>query len=165
MVSDPSGGNFIIITNPNDASNQITLWSKDKPDIHTRSYALRGKVRYIDVNGIGYFNLWNEFRAPEPGSPKLCYFSRTLADDGPTMKITGSSNWRGLLIPFDASANQLPLERLELDLSFAGHGEVSLSDLDLLEFGNAPEMWSSLSVKTGGPAHSNASRKAGSTAD
>jgi hypothetical protein len=158
MVPDPNGGNFIIITNPNDASNQITLWSTTKPDIQTRSYALRGKVRYIDVNGIAYFNLWNEFRAPEPGSPKLSYFSRTLDADGPMMKITGSSNWRSLLIPFDASANKLPLDRLELDLVFAGRGEVSLSDLDLLEFGAAAEMWASLGVKPEPPATAPAPR-------
>jgi hypothetical protein len=144
LAPDSTGGNFIIITKRDNDPAEAPLWTSTDPGIHTRCYALRGKVRYLGVVGVGYFNLWNEFQSPEAGSAKASYFTRTLADDGPMMKVTGSSNWRPIIIPFDASASKVPLKRLELDFVFAGPGEVNLTDLDLLEFAGPAEMWAAL---------------------
>lgn len=123
---------------------QLPLWKLEKPGITKKCYALRGKVRYKDVAGIGYLELWNVFPADVAGKPDLRAFSRSLATTGPFARITGTSDWRDVFIPFDATqATQLP-KALELNLCLAAAGEVEMTGLELVEFDNPEAMWGTI---------------------
>ncbi len=150
--NDSAVGDFISIVQKEAQPSNLLLWSKNEPGIHTKCYALRGKIRYHDVVGVGYLNLWNEFAGPEVTSPKQTYFTRTLAEEGPLRKITRSSEWRPFFVPFDASQAKTQPTRLELDLVLAGAGAVDLSDFDLLEFADPGTMWGAMGVSAGAAA-------------
>ena len=108
----------------------------------TKFYALRGKLRYKDVDGTGYLETWNEF--PEQGQPNIRAFSRSLAEHGPFGKLSGTSDWRDVFIPFNAEGTKQPLAKLELNLVLAGAGEVEITDLQLIEFADSGAMWGAL---------------------
>jgi hypothetical protein len=97
-------------------------WSP--PKIPQSSYVLRGRVKYESVQGIGYLELLNQF--PSRGS----YFTRTLGQGGPMGQLTGTSDWRDVILPFYAGDAGQP-EKLVLNLSLAGPGIVELTDLEL----------------------------------
>ena len=129
-------------TEPKPAS--IALWKVENPGVKTKFYALRGKLRYKDVDGTGYLETWNEFAANEQGQPNIRAFSRSLADYGPFGKLSGTSDWRDVFIPFNAEGTKQPLAKLELNLVLAGAGEVEITDLQLLEFADSGAMWAAL---------------------
>ena len=108
----------------------------------TKFYALRGKLRYKNVDGTGYLETWNEF--PEQGQPNIRAFSRSLAEYGPFGKLSGTSDWRDVFIPFNAEGTKQPLAKLELNLVLAGAGEVEITDLQLIEFADSGAMWGAL---------------------
>ena len=120
----------------------IALWKVENPGVKTKFYALRGKLRYKNVDGTGYLETWNEF--PEQGQPNIRAFSRSLADYGPFGKLSGTSDWRDVFIPFNAEAAKQPLAKLELNLVLAGAGEVEITDLELIEFADSGAMWAAL---------------------
>lgn len=124
-----------------DRAKTLPLWKLDDPGISKKCYALRGKMRYKDVSGIGYLEMWNEFPAEKPDVPKPRYFSRTLAATGPLSSITGSSDWREVYIPFDATQSAELPKALELNLRLEGTGEVEITSLVLMEFEDAAAMW------------------------
>src|SRR5438876_9345597 len=127
-------------TEPKPAS--IALWKVESPGVTTKFYALRGKLRYKNVDGTGYLETWNEF--PEQGQPNIRAFSRSLAQYGPFGKLSGTSDWRDVFIPFNAEAAKQPLVKLELNLVLAGTGEVEITDLQLIEFADSGAMWGAL---------------------
>ena len=131
---------------------QLPLWKLEKPGITKQCYALRGKVRYKDVSGVGYFELWNEFPPEKPGGPAPRYFSRSLAETGPFSRITGSSDWRDVFIPFNASGAAEHPQALELNLSLPGAGEVEVTSLVLVQFDNAEAMWGTIVTGTASPS-------------
>lgn len=98
----------------------------DQPQLTGPRYALRGQVRYDNVEGIGYLEMWNYF----PGGGQ--YFSRTLAEQGPMMKLKGTSGWRPFVLPFDATGAPPPL-RLVVNVVLQGRGIVYLGPLELTE--------------------------------
>ena len=98
----------------------------DKPSVKGPRYALTGQVRYEGVEGDGYLELWNHF--PDGGA----YFSRTLADAGPMMKLHGSSAWRTFTLPFDATGAPPPT-RLVFNVVLPGRGTVFLGPVRLVE--------------------------------
>jgi hypothetical protein len=122
----------------------LPLWKIETPGITKKCYAVRGKVRHKDVTGSGYLELWNVFSAEVAGKPELRAFSRTLAEQGPLSRITGSSDWREVFIPFDATQATQPPKALELNLNLPGSGEVEVSSLELVEFDNAAAMWAAI---------------------
>ena len=73
------------------------------------------------------------------------FFSRTLADVGPMKKISGTSPWRTVWIPFDATESKTLPEALDLNLVLPGSGSVELSSLELYQFADAGAMWAALS--------------------
>jgi hypothetical protein len=97
----------------------------EPPDLGTVGYALRGDVRYTDVAGQGYLELWSEF--PDGGR----YFSRTLAADGPLAAVTGTSVWRPFELPFVLAGEGGP-RRLELNLVLPGAGTVAVGPVRLV---------------------------------
>ena len=59
-------------------------------------YALSGQIRYEGVDAAGYLGCGITF-------PISQYFSRTLGDAGPMMKLQGTSGWRAFTLPFDST--------------------------------------------------------------
>jgi hypothetical protein len=109
-------------TNPTSA----TVLQIENPQITAPRYHITGKVRYQNVEGTGYLEMWSYF----PGGGQ--YFSRTLADQGPMMKLQGSSEWRPFVLPFDATGAPAPT-RLVVNVFLQGRGTVYLGPLELSE--------------------------------
>lgn len=107
------------------------------PPIQQKQWRLKGEVRYADVEGNAYLEMYSYF-------PEGSYFSRTLAPMGPLSWITGSSEWREFILPFDASQSQDPTpEKLEFNLVMPGKGWVELRSVALYDgldpaFGGKP---------------------------
>ncbi len=97
----------------------------ERPPITGRAYAVTGQVRYQDVEGQGYLEMWTVF----PDGQR--FFSRTLAAQGPLAALHGESSWRRFELPFDISgASQAP-SRLEINLMLPGRGAVWLGPMHL----------------------------------
>jgi hypothetical protein len=109
----------------------VTLVEIANPGITRDRYVVRGRVRYRGVVGDGYLEMWNVFG--DGGR----YFTRTLGDSGPLQKITGDSEWRDFGLYFDATGAKSPVEKLVIGLVLPGAGEVSLSDMTLVELDSA----------------------------
>src|SRR5256884_3327564 len=97
----------------------------DHPQIAGRRYVASGEVRYQDVGGGGYVEMWTV----SPDGRR--FFSRTLAAQGPRAALHGESSWRRFELPFDMSgASQAP-SRLEINLMLPGRGAVWLGPMHL----------------------------------
>src|SRR2546425_2124342 len=97
----------------------------DHPQIAGPRYVVSGEVRYQDVEGQGYLEMWTVF----PDGQR--FFSRTLAAQGPLAALHGESNWRRFELPFDLSgASQAPIS-LEINLVLSGPGTVWLGPMHL----------------------------------
>ena len=105
----------------------VTLAEIANPGITKDRYMVRGRVRYRGIVGEGYLEMWNLFG--DGGR----YFTRTLGDAGPLQKITGSSEWRDFGLYFDATGAKAPPETLIIGLVLPGAGEVSISNMTLVE--------------------------------
>ncbi len=117
--------------------SSVTVLTIDHPEVTGPRYALTGRVRYEGVEGTGYLELWNYF--PNGGQ----FFSRTLGDAGPMMRLQGTSAWRSFTLPFDATDAPPPM-RLVVNVVFQGRGTVYLGPLQLVD---AP----GLDVRAGAP--------------
>jgi len=104
----------------------VTVAIIERPAIKGPRYAVTGQVRYEGVEGAGYLEMWSHF--PNGGH----YFTRTLADAGPMMKLQGSSGWRQFTLPFDATGAPPPT-RLVVNLVLPGRGVVYLGPLQLVD--------------------------------
>jgi hypothetical protein len=91
-----------------------TIMVIDQPKISAAVYMIRGKVKYENVGGKGYFELWSHFG---DGS---AYFSRTLSDTGATQALSGSSDWRDFELAFDSTGAKAPLQKLVFNLVLPG---------------------------------------------
>ncbi len=60
------------------------------------AYVVAGQVRYQDVDGQGYLEMWTVF----PDGQR--FFTRTLGAQGPLAALHGESNWRRFELPFDS---------------------------------------------------------------
>jgi hypothetical protein len=105
----------------------VNLTEIVNPGITRDRYVVRGRVRYRGVVGDGYLEMWNLFG--DGGR----YFTRTLRDAGPLQKITGSSEWRDFGLYFDATGAAAPPEKLTIGLVLPGGGEVTISNMTLVE--------------------------------
>jgi hypothetical protein len=112
VIADTAGGTF-------------PLAKIDAPDLGTVGYAIRGQVRYADVAGQGYLEMWSYFA---DGSQ---YFSRTLATEGPMAALTGTADWRAFELPFSLQGATGP-ERLEVNVVLPGSGTVEVGPLELV---------------------------------
>jgi hypothetical protein len=63
----------------------VTLLMLEKPGITSARYALRGQVRYDQMERTGYLEMWSFL----PGGGR--FFTRTLAGSGPLASLTGTS--------------------------------------------------------------------------
>jgi hypothetical protein len=121
------GGKILKISNPGSAPLQVTVLTIAKPHVTSDFYGLRGQVRYEDVSGDGYLEMWNDF----PGGGH--YFARTLLPAGPMGKLSGTSDWRELLLPFNSAGAGAHPDRLTINVVLPGHGTVFLTPLELFE--------------------------------
>jgi hypothetical protein len=104
------------------------------PGISAPVYALKGMIRYANVQGDGYLELDSHF------GDKGTFFTRSLAASGPLGKLSGNSDWRQFVLPFNASSgdpadgtSRLP-EKLSLALYLPGLGSVSLRNVALYQY-------------------------------
>ncbi len=123
-------GSVSLASKPGQGLN-MTLAEIANPGITQDRYVVRGRVRYRGVVGEGYLEMWNLFG---DGSR---YFTRTLDVVGPLQKITGSSEWRDFGLYFDATGAKAPPETLIIGLVLPGAGEVSISNMTLVELDSA----------------------------
>ena len=104
------------------------------PGISSPVYALKGMIRYQNVEGDGFLQLDNHFGA------RGTYFTKSLAPTGPLRKISGSSDWRPFLLPFyantgDQADGTSPLpEKLTLGVYLPGSGTVSIRGVSLYQY-------------------------------
>jgi len=99
------------------------------PGITASNYALVGEVRYENVEGTGYLEMWNYF----PNG--TMYFSRTLGDSGPLQSLSGSCGWRSFTLPFyiDNAAKMRP-SKLDFNVVLPGSGTVYLGPMKLVQY-------------------------------
>lgn len=140
----PEGQAALELTSTNPAGSRFALLTITNPPVTRAVYALAGQIRYQDVEGRGYLEMWS--RIPGRGD----FFSRTLAARGPLASLQGSSDWRPFVLPFNR-ANAAPPTALYLNLVLPGRGRVWISDIRLREsdnFGALVGAW--WSDRTGG---------------
>jgi hypothetical protein len=117
LTADAGGGLFSLI-------------AIDAPDLGRTGFAVRGRVRYNDVGGSGYLEMWSVFA---DGSR---YFSRTLGTDGPMAVLTGTSEWRPFELPFFLEG-AAPPGRLEVNVVLPASGTVEVGPLEVVRFPEA----------------------------
>lgn len=104
----------------------VTVATLARPAIETDRYVVTGEIRYEDVDGKGYVEMWSVF---DEGR----YFSRTNLDQGPMRAIEGSSDWRAIALPFDATGASSRPRELIVGVVLPGAGSVTLRPLTLSE--------------------------------
>jgi hypothetical protein len=117
LSADGSGGLFPLI-------------AVDAPDLGRVGYSVRGRVRYSDVIGSGYLEMWSVFA---DGSR---YFSRTLGTEGPMAVVTGTSDWRPFELPFFLEG-VAPPSRLEINVVLPASGTVEIGPLEVVRLAEA----------------------------
>ena len=122
------GRTVLKIENTNDAPLQVTILKIERPAITSTTYAVLGEIKYENVQGSGYLEMWNYFPPLSPGLPEGQYFSRTLgeAGSGPMGRISGTSSWRPFSLPFERTGMTNVPTRLEINLYLPGRGVVWL---------------------------------------
>ena len=105
-----------------------------QPGISSPVYALKGMLRYEDVEGDAYLQMNNDF-----GDTGV-FFTKSMAPSGPLGKISGSSDWRPFVLPFytsqgdQASASPLAPDELTLVLHLPAAGTVAIRDVKLYQY-------------------------------
>ncbi len=105
-----------------------------EPDVRGDSYAITGSVRFEEVGGTAYLEMWSYFA--DGGA----YFSRTLDVQGPMAALSGDSEGRPFELPFFLNGAAGP-ERLEINLVLPEGGTVWVGPLDLRGFGPSTDWW------------------------
>ena len=122
------------IANTNATALYVRLLTITNPAVTKTLYGVVGEVRYDNVSGDGYLEMWNFFPPLKPGGPEGQYFSRTLDTTGEMGKITGTADWRPFTLPFNRTGASGAPTRLEINLFLPGRGTVYLSSLKLVEY-------------------------------
>jgi hypothetical protein len=116
------------IDNPTSEPKTVKLLDLQHPNITKFHYALEGSVRYENVKGKSYLEMWSWF-----ADGNMC-FSRTLGDSGPMQFLKGSSEWRPFSLPFFSNAESGTPTRIVVNLVFADKGTIYLSPLKLVQY-------------------------------
>jgi hypothetical protein len=119
------------IVNPVSQALVVPLVTLEKPGVAGPLYAFQGQVRYENIEGTGYFEMWSFF--PDGGH----YFSRTLGDAGLMQALTGSSDWRPVAAPFLPAKGSPSPTRITLSLVLPGKGTVEVGPLRLVQYPEA----------------------------
>lgn len=94
------------------------------PPVESHLYVVRGRIKYENVVGDAYIEMWNDFGG------RGAYFTRTLGGVGPMRSISGTSGWRDIGLPFTAEPGMKP-ERITINVVMPGGGTVFLSPLTI----------------------------------
>ncbi len=125
VPGEPEMPEVLKIENTTNEPKSITLLEIENPGITASQYALTAKVRYDNVQGTSYLEMWNCFPSGRQ------HFTRTLGDSGPMMKVSGTSPWREVVLPFYITSGTERPNKLIVNMVFAGKGTVYLSPLRL----------------------------------
>lgn len=108
----------------------IPLIIDTQPNVGAHSYALFGEVKYEQVRGTGFLETWTTV-----GGNK--FFSRSLAEEGPMAKLTGSGAWREFMLPMNLMGASAPVQQIEMNVVLPNGGKVWLRNLRLqpMDFG------------------------------
>ena len=120
------------VWNDRDEPLTVPILKLDSPPITADQYGLQGSIRYRDVEQDACVEMWSYF--PD-GS---CYFSRTAGEVGPMRKITGTSDWRPILLPFINNPGNAPPTKLVVNVILPGKGEIDLTGMTLTQNATAP---------------------------
>ncbi len=137
-VRSADGQPILLVANTNRAGLRTQLLVIERPPITGNTYVLRGEVKYDGVEGDGFLEMWNFFPPEKEGGAESQYFSRTLGLSGVMGKITGTSGWRPIALPFDRTGTPSAPSRLEVNLVLPGAGTVQLKSLRLIELPSQP---------------------------
>jgi len=105
-----------------------------QPGISSPIYALKGMLRYEDVEGDAYLQMNNDF------GDSGVFFTKSMAPSGSLGKIFGSSDWRPFVLPFyanqgeHAGAGQAVPDELTLELHLPAAGTVAIRDVRLYQY-------------------------------
>lgn len=128
------------VAHSEEAKITVPLVTLSKPGITELKYILKGRIKYQDVQGKSYLEMWSHF------SEDRSFFSRTMGDRGAMGVLTGNSDWRYFILPFNNSSDMPGPEKLVVNLVLEGSGTVWFSDLELNQFeqgggGALPGAW------------------------
>ena len=130
----PEKGKVLHLVNPDNKARTFQLVEIKDPGITELYYAVRGRLKYQDVLGTGYLEMWSYF--PD-GSH---YFTRTLSNSGVMKSISGTSDWRPFALPFSITSGSAERpNRLVINLVLEGSGSVSFTVLDYEQYTHPPE--------------------------
>ena len=104
----------------------VRLLDLKDPGITQSSWAIEGNVRYANVVGNGYIEMWSHF--PDGSA----YFSRTLDTSGPLGVLHGKSEWREFKLPFFSEPGKVP-SKLDVNVVLPSGGTVWLGPAKLKE--------------------------------
>jgi hypothetical protein len=134
IITEVDGKQAVKVINTNTTPLRVSVLKIEKPAITRNYYALEGQVKYEQVHGDAYLEMWSVFPPAKTGDAEGRYFSRTMGESGPMGKLTGTSDWRALQLPFNRTgASNSPI-RLELNIYLPGQGTVYVGPLKLVEY-------------------------------
>lgn len=102
------------------------------PGISSPVYALKGMVRYGDLQGEGFLQMDSQF-----GDAGI-FFTKSLATAGPLGKLSGSSDWRPFVLPFSSNGSE-QVDKITLSLVLPDAGTVSIRDVGLYQYANGED--------------------------
>ena len=130
-------GSVCEIVNATSTPLRRTLLTIQAPTITADFYRLDGEIRYSDVEGDSYLEMWSTFPPAKPGGTERSFFSRTLASENQMGKLHGTSDWRAFVLPFDATGAGAHPTRLTVNLVLAGKGTVAIGGIKLWQTGSS----------------------------
>lgn len=133
LTKGPDGETALQVTGT-DKKSVAEIIVKESPAITSHQYVVRGKVKYEDVAGDAYLELWNDF------GEKGQYFSRSLSDWGGMKKITGTSKWRAFELPFFAEPGMVP-KTLYFNVVMPGKGTITVTEPVVVLLKPSKSMW------------------------
>jgi hypothetical protein len=128
QAESPEGRHALKVDNQDGQPRTVTVLILDRPKITTVCHAITGEVAYEGMAPGSCLEMWTTFEGGE------MVFSRTLAPTGPLQSLTGTSGWRGFVLPLFSVEALGPPRRIELNVVFAAGGTVSLGPLRLMEY-------------------------------
>src|SRR5262249_13368808 len=119
--------NALEVENHGVGALSATVLTINQPKITTDFYVITGEVRYDNVEGDGFLEMWSHF------GETAAYFSRTLGVSGPMAKLTGTSDWRAFMLPFNAKGASSRPSKLVVNVQLPGKGSVFLRNVKLVQ--------------------------------
>jgi hypothetical protein len=129
-----ANGKSIFQIGSTDAGLETTILTLTNPPVTKKLYAITGQIKYENVGGDGYLEMWSYFPPAEAGMPEGKFFSRTLAQYGEMKIIHGTSDWRDFILPFNSEGASGAPTRLEVKIVLPGKGNVSIGPLKLVVY-------------------------------